>query len=173
MTSRASGLNPILERNIRALYERRRRELAEATAQERLAQSVTTWIGSVRFVYLHAALFGFWILANLGWIPGVSRWDHSFVALSATASVEAIFLTTFVLIGQNRMARSAERRTDLDLQISLLTEHELTQLVTLVSEMAAQMNVTSAVASQVHEIKRDVAPEAILDHIEATDEPLK
>jgi uncharacterized membrane protein len=90
----APGLTPVLERNIRALDERRRRETAQATGQERLAEAITRFTGSMRFVYLHVAIFGFWIIANLGWIPGVPRWDESFVVLAMVASVEAIFLST-------------------------------------------------------------------------------
>jgi uncharacterized membrane protein len=75
--------------------------------------------------------FGLWIVANLGWIPGVPKWDESFVVLAMWASVEAIFLSTFVLIGQNRMQAAADNRADLDLQISLLAEHEVTKLTTV------------------------------------------
>ena len=89
----------------------------------------------MRFVYLHLAFFGFWIVANLGWVPAVPSWDPSFVVLAMIASVEAIFLSTFVLISQNRMAAVADKRADLDLQISLLAEHEITRLVTLVGEL--------------------------------------
>src|SRR5918994_3795299 len=98
------GLSPVLERNIQALQLRREREEREATAEERLAEAITRFTGSMRFVYLHLALFGFWVAVNLGWVPGVPAWDPSFVVLAMVASVEAIFLSTFVLISQNRMA---------------------------------------------------------------------
>jgi uncharacterized membrane protein len=104
------GLSPVLERNIRALQRRRQREEKEATAEDRVAEAITRFTGSMRFVYLHLALFGFWILANLGWVPGVPVWDPSFVVLAMVASVEAIFLSTFVLISQNRMAAAADKR---------------------------------------------------------------
>ena len=94
----------------------------KATAEQRIAERCTRFTGSMRFIYLHLALFGFWLLANLGWIPGVPAWDPSFVVLAVIASVEAIFLSTFVLISQNRMAAAADKRADLDLQISLLAE---------------------------------------------------
>ena len=84
------------------------------------------------------------------------------------ASVEAIFLSTFVLISQNRMAATADKRADLNLQIDLLAEHEVTKLVTLVSAMAKQMGVKTGVEHEVDELKRDVAPEAVLDKIEKT-----
>ena len=120
----------------------------------------------MRFVYLHAALYGLWIVANLGWVPGVRPWDPSFVILAMIASVEAIFLSTFILITQNRMAAQADRRAELDLQVSLLAEAEITKLVALVSEIAARMEVPDARQEDVEEMKQLVQPEAVLDAIE-------
>nr|WP_114948320.1 DUF1003 domain-containing protein [Microvirga calopogonii] len=117
----------------------------------------------------HLAIFGFWIIANLGWVPGVPKWDESFVVLAMWASVEAIFLSTFVLISQNRMQAAADKRADLDLQISLLAEHEVTKLATLVSAMADKMGVSSNADAELEEIKQDIAPEAVLDEIEETE----
>src|SRR3712207_3411926 len=135
------GLSPVLERNIRALQLRRQREEKEASAEERVAEAITRFTGSMRFVYLHLALFGFWVAANLSWLPGVPAWDPSFVVLAMVASVEAIFLSTFVLISQNRMAAAADKRADLDLQVSLLADHEVTRLVTLVAGIADRLGV--------------------------------
>jgi uncharacterized membrane protein len=163
-----SGLSPVLARNIRALQERRQQEESRASAQERIADAITRFTGSMPFVDIHLAVFGFWIVANLGWVPGVPRWDESFVVLAMVASVEAIFLSTFVLISQNRMQAAADKRADLDLQISLLAEHEVTRLVTLVQAVADRLGVRSEVHEELHEIKQDVAPEAVLDEIEAT-----
>ena len=164
-----SGLSPVLERNIQALQLRRQREASEATTQERLADAITRFTGSMRFVYLHLAFFGFWIVANLGWIPGLPAWDPSFVVLAMIASVEAIFLSTFVLISQNRMAAAADKRADLDLQISLLAEHEVTRLATLMSGIADRMGVTTEADADLDEITQDVAPEAVLDELEAAE----
>ena len=160
------GLSSVLERNINALSERRKREETDATAQEKLAEAITRFTGSMLFVYIHLAIFGFWIIANLGWIPGVPRWDESFVVLAMWASVEAIFLSTFVLISQNRMQAAADKRADLDLQISLLAEHEITKLATLVAAIADRIGVRTDIDEELDEITRDVAPEAVLDEIE-------
>src|SRR4051794_5381812 len=73
-----TGLSPVLERNIRSLQQRRRREEEAASREERLALAITRFTGTMLFVYLHAAFFGFWIVANLGWVPGVRAWDPSF-----------------------------------------------------------------------------------------------
>ena len=163
------GLTPVLERNIRALQLRRQQEEKVATAEERLAEVITRFAGSMRFVYLHLVIFGLWFVANLGWIPGVPAWDPSFVILAMVASVEAIFLSTFVLISQNRMAAAADKRADLDLQISLLAEHEVTRLVTLVSGIAERMGVETEADADLEEITQDVAPEAVLDELEETE----
>lgn len=165
------GLSSVLERNIRVLRHRRQRDVVEASLEERIADAITRFTGSMLFVYLHLVLFGFWIIANLGWFPGVPRWDPSFVVLAMIASVEAIFLSTFVLISQNRMSATADKRADLDLQISLLAEHEITKLVTLVSALAAHMGVKTEVDAELDEITQDVAPEAVLDKIEEKPPP--
>ncbi len=162
----APGLSPVLERNIEALHRRRQMETRAASLQERGADAVTRFTGSMPFVYLHLLGFGFWIVANLHWIPGVPAWDESFVVLAMVASVEAIFLSTFVLITQNRMAAAADKRADLDLQISLLAEHEITKLTALVCAIADRLGVSTPLDREVEEIKQDVAPEAVLEEIE-------
>jgi uncharacterized membrane protein len=170
MTGPHGGLSPALERNIHTLVERRKEEAKTATLQERAAGVITRFTGSMAFVYIHLALFGFWIIANLGLIPGVPAWDPSLVILAMAASVEAIFLSTFVLISQNRMQAEADRRADLDLQISLLTEYEVTKLITLVEAIARHQGIRSDVDSELPDLKKNVAPERVLDEIEASAE---
>jgi uncharacterized membrane protein len=170
---RPPGLNSVLERNIDALKQRKLQEERQATRQEKLAEAITRFTGSMLFVYIHFGIFGFWIVANLGWIPWVPKWDESFVVLAMWASVEAIFLSTFVLISQNRMQAVADKRADLDLQISLLAEHEITKVATLVAAIADRLDVRSEVDDELNEISQDVAPEAVLDEIEATDQEAK
>jgi uncharacterized membrane protein len=120
------------------------------------------------FVYLHAVFFGLWILINLGWLwwLGLRSFDPSFVVLAMIASVEAIFLSTFILISQNRMNETSERRADLDLHISLLAEHEITKILQLVSQLAQQAGIRESDSPELAELKRDVAPEKVLDKIE-------
>lgn len=165
-----SSLSSTLRRNIQTLETRRAEEEANASLQERVADRITRFTGSMIFVYIHVLIFGFWIATNVGAIPGGPRFDPSLVVLAMVASVEAIFLSTFVLISQNRMAAAAEKRAELDLQISLLAEHEVTKLVTLVSAIADRLDIRTDVDGEVAELKRNVAPEAVLDAIEATKE---
>jgi uncharacterized membrane protein len=161
-------VNDVVERNIRALLLRRRADDAEKTFDERVADAVTRFTGSMKFVYIHLLLFGSWIAINLGWIPFIRPFDPTFVVLAMAASVEAIFLSTFVLISQNRMAALEAQRSDLDLQVSLLAEHEITRLITLVTAIAGKMDIAEARHPELLELARDVAPESVLQTMEET-----
>ena len=162
------GLAQILEHNIHSLHRRTQQTEARASTEARVARAITDFTGSMRFVYLHIALFGAWIVLNLRWVPGITAWDPSFVILAMIASVEAIFLSTFVLITQNRMAAVAERRAELDLQVNLLAEHEVTKLIRMLSAIAAHLDVPTESGPEIEELKNDIAPEAVLDKIEST-----
>jgi uncharacterized membrane protein len=163
---RSGSINRTLERNIRVLVRRRQAEEERARLEEKISARIAAFTGSMTFVYIHAAVYGVWIVLNLGWLPGVTPFDPTFVVLAMVASVEAIFLSTFVLINQNRLARTDERRADLDLQISLLTEHELTRLAILLKKVADRLEVATEVDDEIAEVTRDVKPEAVLDEIE-------
>ena len=154
-----------VERNIRALLERRRAEERQRKLKDRIADAITRFAGSMAFVYLHLVLFGAWIVINLPWVP-MPKFDPSFVVLAMFASVEAIFLSTFVLITQNRMAALADKRADLDLQVSLLAEHEITRILVLVSSIAERLGIDQAEQPDLMELKKDIAPEQVLDTIE-------
>lgn len=155
----------VLPRNIEALLQRRRDEHARRTIGERISDAVTGFAGSMKFVLLHVVLFGSWIIANLPGVP-FPRFDPSFVLLAVTASVETIFLSTFVLISQNRMAAAADKRADLGLHVSLLAEHEITKLVDLVSAIAEHHGLHQARNPELGELKKHIAPEKVLDIIE-------
>jgi uncharacterized membrane protein len=160
------SLNSSLRRNIEALRRRREEEEASAPFEHRVAGAITRFTGSMRFVYVHALAYGAWILLNSGIFSKEVAWDPSFVMLAMIASVEAIFLSTFILISQNRMAAVADRRAELDVQVSLLAEHEITKVVQLVSEIAVKLDVGEQTRAEMEELKRTVAPEAVLDAIE-------
>jgi uncharacterized membrane protein len=161
------ALSPTLARNIEAILERRRSKAASASAEEKAAAAISKFAGSMMFVYIHIVLFGAWILINVGLVPVIPAWDPSLVVLAMIASVEAIFLSTFVLINQNRMAAEDDARSDLDLQINLLNEHETTRLIAMVDAISRHLGVTVMHEGEVEEMKRDVAPEAVLDRLEA------
>ena len=163
------SLDEILERNIQTLMERRKEDAAALTKHQGVAVAIARFIGSFGFIYLHLLLFGGWIVANTIGLPGIPVFDPELVLVATFAAIEAIFLTTLVLINQNRMSAAADKRSELDLQISLLTEHEVTRMLHLVSAMAERLKVRSSVDEEIEELKQDVEAAAVLDKIESAD----
>jgi uncharacterized membrane protein len=118
------------------------------------------------FVYCHLVIYGLWIVANLPGVP-LPPFDPTYVILAMVASVQAFFLSTFILITQNRMTAQAATRADLYLQVHLLAEHEITRLISLVTVIAERMGMDVAQDPELAELAQDVAPEKVLDTIEA------
>lgn len=161
----AGGMAQVVERNIKALLHRRHTENQQRSWQDQLADAITKFAGSMPFVLIHLILFGGWILWNSN-IFGLKPFDPSFVVLAMFASVEAIFLSTFVLISQNRSAALADKRADLDLQVSLLAEHEITHLIKMVTAIAKKLDVPVTDDPEIQELTQNVHPEKVLDTIE-------
>lgn len=150
-----------LRDNIDTLTARRARDRKTAPFADRLADRITGFTGSMTFVAIHATIFGGWIIWNLWFEP---KFDESFVVLAMVASVEAIFLSTFVLISQNRTAALADERADLDLHINLLAEYELSRLATLVARIAERLDIATDDPA-LQEIQKNVSPHKVLDAI--------
>ena len=165
MSAQGEKTSRVLERNIEALLQRESALNRQQSRQQRLAATITRFTGSLPFVYIHLGIISFWTLVNAGLTP-LEKFDPTFVLLATIASVEAIFLTSFVLVTQNRMQEEADRRADLDLQISLLAEHELTRLIHMVRLLAERSGVDLSTQPDLEEIQQDIAPEHVLDTLE-------
>ncbi|RZJ30257.1 MAG: DUF1003 domain-containing protein [Flavobacterium sp.] len=163
-------MSHVVERNIDVLMKRRKKEERKKTTEEKIADSITHFTGSMLFVYLHLMIFGVWIVWNSG-IINVPRFDPSYVILAMFASVEAIFLSTFVLISQNRMTIEADKRAELDLQITLLTEHEVTRLASMIGAIAEKVGAEIPKEVDLSEISKDVRPENVMDVMESRNKP--
>jgi uncharacterized membrane protein len=143
MSSEAMSQSDIMRKNIAAVTKAQRQVTEARTTQGRIADTITTFSGSMAFVYIHAIWFGIWILLNIGLlhIPRVSEFDpFPFGLLTLIVSLEAIFLSTFVLISQNRLAQASERRAELDLQVNLLAEQKATKVLEMLDEMTQQLD---------------------------------
>ncbi|HEV8504412.1 MAG TPA: DUF1003 domain-containing protein [Chitinophagaceae bacterium] len=155
----------VVERNVNTLLNRKKKEDRKRTVEERLVDSVTSFVSSMLSVYVHLVLFGVWIFWNTGLLP-LKPFDPSFVILAMFAAVEAIFLTTFVLIGQKRINIQADKWAELDLQVSLLTEHEVTRLLNLITAIARKMEIEEAHDKEIEELSKETHPEKVLDTME-------
>jgi len=167
----AQDMATLLRRNIAAMRAQREREQAQASLGEKIAGRITDFTGSLAFVGLHAVLVTLWLAVNRGWIPGVRPFDPTFVFLATIASVEALFLSTFVLISQNRIAAVSDKRADLDLQINLLAEYEVTQLLKLTAAIAETLGLEEVLAPELENLAKQVVPETVLEELDEQRQP--
>lgn len=134
-------ISDVVERNIRTILRLRAQSLRERTFQERLADGITDFSGRLSFVYFHIVWFGVWLLLNTGWF-GLPPFDpYPYGLLTMIVSLEAIFLSTFVLISQNRLSIESDRRADLDLHVDLLAEAELTQALKMLRAIQDKLGI--------------------------------
>lgn len=157
-----------VRKNIETVVKLDERSLQDRSVSERLADSIGTFCGSMSFVVLHVAIFGFWIAVNLGLVLGIREFDKfPFLLLSVAVSIEAIFLSTFVLIKQNRMSRRAEVRANLDLQINLLTEKEITLALQMLQIIAARLGIVEkSQPEEFHELSTETAVEDLATQLQ-------
>jgi len=158
-------ITKIVERNVNALVHRKKEDLKKRSLTEKFVGTITSFAGSMTSFYIHSILFGIWIIWNMGFL-NLRPFDPSFIILATFAAVEAIFLTTFVLIGQRHMNAQAEKWAELDLQISLLTEHEVTKILTLITTVAKKLHIEVVEDKEIQELSKDIHPDNVLDTME-------
>src|SRR5271154_537834 len=128
--------------NIAAIARLEKEALDRRTSTERDSDAIAKFIGSPKFLLLHVILVTVWSTVNLNLIPFVKAFDpFPFGILALFVSSESVFLTIFVLISQNRMAREAERRSHLDLQVGMLAEQELTVMLQMLQKLCQHAGV--------------------------------
>jgi uncharacterized membrane protein len=160
-------LASVVERNIRSIEEHHRAAEGARTIREKIADFITGVSGSLGFVWLHVLWFGLWIALNVG-LLGIPSFDpFPFGLLTTIVSLEAIFLSTFVLVSQNRQSVIADQRAQLDLQINLLAERELTRILQLQDAIARHLGVHNLDAMELQELEEDVQPEVVLQQLDA------
>jgi uncharacterized membrane protein len=160
------ALSKVIERNIRTIIHLRAKSADERGLQGRIADTITSFSGRMIFAYVHIIWFGIWILINTGRF-GVRVFDpFPYGLLTMVVSLEAIFLSTFVLISQNRQGAETERRADLDLHIGLLTEHELTRVLQMLDAIQDKMGIIDHHESELADLEMETKPEDVLAEIE-------
>jgi uncharacterized membrane protein len=160
------ALSDVIERNIQNQVRLRIEAVARRTFQERMADTITAFSGSMSFLYLHALWFGLWVLLNTGWF-GIRLFDpFPYSLLTMIVSLEAIFLSTFVLISQNRSSAEADRRADLALHVGLLTEHEVTRALQMLDTLQERLGITNDPESDLAQLEMETKPEDILAEIQ-------
>ena len=167
------ALSKVIERNIRMIIHLRLEAAGERGLQDRIADVITSFSGRMMFVYVHIFWFGAWILLNTGNF-GVRPFDpYPYGLLTMVVSLEAIFLSTFVLISQNRFSEEAEHRADLDMHIGLLTEHELTRVLQMLDVIQDKLGIKNDEDSELADLEMETKPEDVLAEIERLQQRIK
>lgn len=159
-------------KNVRLIAEHENTAKTSVSPGERIAVHVAAFCGSTTFLWLHVAGFGTWIVIN------TSAWfaqhpdPFPFTFLTFLVSLEAIFLSAFILISQNQETRLTERRSHLDLQINLMTERENTQMLKMLQSIAAKMGAEFEEDPDLSALQESTRPERLMEQIDqATQQP--
>lgn len=133
---------PAVTRNIAQIVKLEEQQIRARSFTARVAHTVTRAAGTAPFAIAHLAWFAAWIGVNSGLILRIRPFDpFPFNLLTMVTSLEAIFLSIWILISQNEMARQVDRRSHLDLQVNILAEQEATATLGLVKQIAERMGI--------------------------------
>jgi len=162
---RPHSVGDLTRENVQAMRRLEELSVAHRSLADRVATLVARFCGSIVFVWIHAALFAAWIAWNA--IPGLPHFDpYPFTFLTLCVSLEAIFLSSFILIQQNYEMRITERRNQLDLQINLLAEQENTKILQLLDRMAKKMGLYEQDDPEIQVLEQATRPETLARQIE-------
>jgi len=155
----------LTRQNVEAMRKLEQLAKAQRGFADRMAEFVATFCGSITFVWIHAVLFTIWIAWNV--VPGMPRFDpYPFTFLTLCVSLEAIFLSSFILIAQNYEMRVTERRSQLDLQINLLAEQENTKMLQLLENIARKVGASPGNDPEIRALEEATRPEKLAQQIE-------
>ena len=165
-THSTNSVDQLTERNVTVIRELEEAAKDERTRTDRFAEAIANFCGSMTFVWVHVVWFGIWILINV--VPRLPHIDpFPFTFLTLVVSLEAIFLSTFILISQNHDSKISERRNHLDLQINLLSEQENTQMLVMLRAIAEKVGADLGRDDQVEALSEETKPQRLVKQIKA------
>jgi uncharacterized membrane protein len=168
-TLRSGSFEQLTQRNIEVVRKLEEAANEQRTASDHVARMIAKFCGSMTFVWVHVIGFAAWITLNL--VPGVQHIDpFPFTFLTFVVSLEAIFLSTFILISQNQDTRISERRNHLDLQINLLSEQENTKMLAMLQAIAKKVGAEIEPDEDVTALAQETELEKVVAQIEQHEE---
>lgn len=167
----ARSVEELTRRNVERIQALEREEHGKATSADRVADAIASFVGSIVFVWVTVLLTGGWVVGNLLLAPDDRIDSFPFPLLTLVLSIEAIFLSIFILMSQNRAARVSEKRSHLDLQLNLLSEQENTKMLLMLEDIAKAVGHSTPSDPEVRVLAQATEPEALSRQIDqATDE---
>lgn len=156
------SIEQLTRSNIDAILRLERERQARRPWAYRMAASIAGFCGTAPVLWLHALFFITW----LGFNASPLAFDpYPFTFLTMVVSLEAIFLSFFIMIGQNIASRESERRHQLDLQINLLNEREMTAMLRLMGAIADKLKISESEQAEARAFAHNTDPRALLDQI--------
>ena len=166
--SHQTTADQLTQKNVESVLHLEEAIRAKANGGDKLADAITRFCGSMFFVWIHAVWYGVWIAVNMA-LPKDLRFDpFPFSLLTLVVSLEAIFLSTFLLISQNRQSVLDQRRAHLDLQIDLLAEQENTKMLELLEKIACKVGIDLGDDNTIKALAEAIKPEHLAKQIEKT-----
>ena len=160
----AKTVEDLTRHNIETVSRLEEAMLSRRTLTDKVADVIAGFCGSMAFVWVHIAWFGGWVVVNT--VAPTKHLDpFPFQFLTLIVSLEAIFLTTFVMISQNRQGRSSERRNHLDLQINLLAEQENSKMLAMLAAIMQKLDIPEG-DPDVRVLEEATEPEKQVEQIE-------
>jgi uncharacterized membrane protein len=167
--SKEGSANDLTQRNVQLIRQLEESAKKERTRSDLVAEAIANFCGSMTFVWVHVVWFGAWVVINVA--PGIPHLDSfPFTFLTLVVSLEAIFLSTFILISQNHDTKISERRNHLDLQINLLSEQENTKMIDMLKAIAAKVGADLSQDPHLQALSEETEPERLVRQIEAHEE---
>lgn len=133
---------------------------AERSWVEVLADDITDYFGSIRFVLLQVIVIVAWVVINLGLIPRLEPFDpYPFGLLTAIMTLEAMFLAIFVLMTQKRTNQIDDLRSEIDFQVNMQAEQEVTKMMTMVNDIHRHLGLAKKIDRELESMMRKLDPE--------------
>lgn len=165
MGAKRASADQLIQQNVESILQLEEAAKGKRTRSDLVAEAIARFCGSMTFVWVHVIWFVGWVLVNV--LPGIKHIDpFPFTFLTLVVSLEAIFLSTFILISQNHDTQISERRNHLDLQINLLSEQENTKMIGMLQAIAEKVGADLSHDPHLDQLREETQPEKLAAQIE-------
>ena len=170
-SKRPRVLDDLIAQNIETINRIEQESKAGRPRSAVFADAISAYCGSMTFVWVHLVWFAGWLSWNgARFMPKSLQFDPApFGVLTLIVSLEAIFLSTFILISQNHQQRLADQRNHLDLQINLLAEQENSQMLKMLRDIVEHLGLATDTA-KASALSRSTDAGAIAQRLETMSE---
>jgi len=165
---RRPAVPAVVRQNIDSITQLEQEFARQRSSLDRVSDAITGFVGSIHFVLAHVVFFAAWIVLNAPGVLGTRAFDpYPYVFLNFVLAVEAVILSTFVLMSQNRQNRQADHWAHLDLQVGLLAEQETTKMLQMLQAICERLGLPDKARDrELNEMIRKTHVEMLAEELE-------